>query len=84
MTITMMKNAMYAVHVYKDDLTIDWLVQALIKARDGLHNATDINIIDHGNEWEFVVTYQEQVKMSNEELVAKTIQYYKLKQELGL
>jgi hypothetical protein len=77
-----MKTAYYSINVYKENLTVSWLAKELVEVSDMLNSASDINIIDHGNEWKFVITHQ--VQMSNEERLAKTIQYYKLKQELGL
>jgi len=77
-----MKTAYYSIHVYKEWLTVDWLAQELVSVADLLHSASDINIVDHGNEWEFVITHK--VQMSSEERLAKTLQYYKLKMELGL
>ena len=77
-----MKTAYYSTHVCKESLTVNWIAQELVNVGDVLFRASDIKLVDHGDTWEFVITHQ--VQMSNEERLAKTLQYYKLKMELGL
>jgi len=81
-----MKTAYYSIHVYKDELTASWLNNELTAVSKLLNNTKDMKVVNHGNEWEFVITYcvNDANQKALSERSSKYEQYYKLKQELGL